>query len=214
MDDSLRRLQTDYIDLYQAHAPDEHAPIEETLGVLDDLIHQGKVRYAGCSNYNGWELMEAVLTARHLGLAGYVSLQPHYSLVERANYEQNVRPVVRKFGLGVIPYSPLGKGFLTGKYRRGRPPPDSLRLGAVRPLLTERNFDLVEKLEALGRERSMSIAPMALGWLLSQPEVSAVIVGANNPGQLADSLGAAGLHLGEAEMKELDELSSAADQTA
>ena len=151
VDDSLRRLQTDYIDLYQTHAPDEHTPIAETLGVMDDLVHQGKVRYVGCSNYNGWELMEAVLTARPRGLAEYISLQPHYSLVERANYEKNVRPVVRKFGLGVIPYSPLGRGLLTGKYRRGQPLPDSQRLAGVQPLLTERNFDLLEKLEALGQ---------------------------------------------------------------
>ncbi|MGQ0602197.1 MAG: aldo/keto reductase, partial [Anaerolineales bacterium] len=117
-EDSLRRLQTDYIDLYQTHWPDDNTPIEETLRALDDLIRAGKARYIGCSNYNGWQLVEATLTARHAGLAEFVTLQPHWSLVERENFERNVYPVVQKYGLGVIPYSPLGRGFLTGKYRR------------------------------------------------------------------------------------------------
>jgi len=208
VEDSLRRLQTDYIDLYQTHAPDLNTPIDETLRALDDLVHQGKVRYLGCSNYNGYQLMEATLTARHAGRHEFVSLQPHYSLVERDNYESNTQPVVRQFGLGVIPYSPLGRGFLTGKYRRGQAPPDSQRLNSVRRLLTDRNFDLLEKLETLGQARGKTPAQMALGWLLSKPNLTAVIIGANTPAQLADSLGASGLVLTAEEMQALDALSA------
>jgi aryl-alcohol dehydrogenase-like predicted oxidoreductase len=204
VEDSLRRLQTNYIDLYQTHAPDLNTPIEETLRALDDLVRQGKVRYVGCSNYNGYQLMEAVLTARHAGRHEFVSLQPHYSLVERENYETHTLPVARQFGLGVIPYSPLGRGFLTGKYRRGQTPPESQRLNSVRRLLTDRNFDLLDKLEELGRARDRTPGQMALGWLLGKPLIASVIIGANTPAQLADSLGAAGLTLSAEEMAALD----------
>jgi len=208
VEDSLRRLQTDYIDLYQTHAPDLKTPIDETLRALDNLVHQGKVRYAGCSNYNGYQLMEATLTARHAGLHEYVSIQPHYSLVERENFERNTLPVVRQFGVGIIPYSPLGRGFLTGKYRRGQPLPASLRAASVQGLLTDKNFDLLDKLEALGQARAATPAQMALGWLLSQDNVSSVIIGANTTAQLADSLGASGLRLSADEMQALDQLSA------
>jgi len=206
---SLRRLRTDYIDLYQTHAPDTDTPIEETLRALDDLVHQGKVRYAGCSNYTGYQLMEATLTARHAGLHEFVSLQPHYSLVEREMYEKHVLPVVKQFGIGVIPYSPLGRGFLTGKYRRGAVPPDSQRLNSVQKLLTDRNFDLLDKLEALGAARSpaRTSGQMALAWLLSKPEISAVIIGANTVEQLNDSRGANDLRLTAEEALALDGLS-------
>jgi len=208
VEEALKRLQTDYLDLYQTHAPDVNTPIEETLRALDDLVHQGKVRYVGCSNYNGYQLMEAVLTARHAGLHEFASIQPHYSLVERANFERHTRPVVNQFGVGIIPYSPLGRGFLTGKYRRGAPPPDSKRMNSVKALLTDKNFDLLDELEALGQARGCTPGQMALGWLLGQENVSAVIIGANTPEQLADSLGAAGLKLTEAELTALDEKSA------
>ena len=207
VDESLRRLQTDYIDLYQTHAPDTATPIDETLRALDDLIHQGKVRYAGCSNYTGYQLMEATLTARHAGLHEFVSLQPHYSLVERETFEKHVLPVVRQFGIGVIPYSPLGRGFLTGKYRRGVTPPDSQRLNSVQKLLTDRNFDLLDKLEALGHANNHTPGQMALAWLLTKPEISSVIIGANTVAQLTDSLGATGLRLAPDEVQALDALS-------
>ena len=208
VDESLRRLQTDYIDLYQTHAPDLGTPIEETLRALDDLIHQGKVRYAGCSNYTGYQLMEATLTARHEHLNEFVSLQPHYSLVERETFEKHVLPVVRQFGIGVIPYSPLGRGFLTGKYRRGAPPPDSLRLNSVQKLLTDRNFDLLDKVESIAATRTNTPGQIALGWLLTKPEISSVIIGANTVAQLNDSLGATGLRLTADEVAALDTLSN------
>ena len=207
VEDSLRRLQTDYIDLYQTHSPDLNTPIEETLRAMDDLVHQGKVRYVGCSNYNGYQLMEAQLVARHQGLHGFVSIQPHYSLVERTNFEKNVLPVVAQFGTGIIPYSPLGRGFLTGKYRRGQPLPESKRTGSVQALLTDKNFDLLERMEELGRQRGKTPGQMALAWLLSKPHVSSVIIGANTPEQLSDSLGATGLRLSAEEMEVLDKLS-------
>lgn len=207
-EDSLRRLQTDYIDLYQTHWPDENTPIEETLRALDDLVRAGKVRYIGCSNYAGWELVEALLTARRAGLSAYVSVQPHWSLVEREEFERDVYPVVRKYGLGILPYSPLGRGFLTGKYRRGQPLPDSKRAAGVQKLLTDKNFALLDKLDEIGKSRGKTPGQIALGWLLTKPNMTAPIIGANTPAQLADSLGAVGLKLTEEEMQALDELTA------
>jgi aryl-alcohol dehydrogenase-like predicted oxidoreductase len=205
---SLRRLKTDHIDLYQSHSPDLSTPIDETLRAYDDLVHQGKVRYIGCSNYNGYQLMEALLVARHAGLHEYVSIQPHYSLVERENFEKYTQPVVRQFGLGIIPYSPLGRGFLTGKYRRGQPLPESQRASSVQRLLTDKNFDLLDKLEEMGKARNATPAQMALAWLLTKENVASVIIGANTTEQLADSLGASGLRLRDDEMQALDSLSA------
>ncbi len=205
VEESLRRLQTDTLDLYQTHSPDENTPIDETLRALDDLVRQGKVRHLGCSNYSGVLLEEAVLASRRAGVSEYLTHQPHYSLVERENFEKNVLPVVKKYGLAIIPYSPLGRGFLTGKYRRGQPLPDSGRRGAVEGLLTEKNFALLDKLEELGSARGKTPAQMALGWLLTKDFVVAPIIGANTPEQLANSLGAAGLKLSDEEMRVLDE---------
>jgi aryl-alcohol dehydrogenase-like predicted oxidoreductase len=208
VEDSLRRLQTDVIDLYQTHSPDENTPIEETLRALDDLVRQGKVRYIGCSNYNGQQLDEAIRVARQFRLSEFLTHQPHYSLVERENFERNVLPTVKQYEIAVIPYSPLGRGFLTGKYRRGQPLPESKRRGSVEKLLTDKNFDLLEKLEELGRARGKTPGQMALGWLLTHEWVAAPIIGANTPEQLADSLGAAGLKLSDDEMRTLDALST------
>jgi aryl-alcohol dehydrogenase-like predicted oxidoreductase len=208
VEDSLRRLQTDVIDLYQTHSPDENTPIEETLRALDDLVRQGKVRYIGCSNYNGQQLEEAVTVARRAGVSEYLTIQPHWSLVERENFERHTLPVVKKYELAIIPYSPLGRGFLTGKYRRGQPLPESARRGSVEKLLTDQNFALLDQLEALGRARGKTIAQMALGWLLSREFVAAPIIGANTPAQLADSLGAAGLRLSADERRALDEMTA------
>ncbi|MBI3760823.1 MAG: aldo/keto reductase [Chloroflexi bacterium] len=208
---SLRRLQTDYVDLYQTHFPDEATPIEETLRALDDLVHQGKARYVGCSNYRAWQLMQALWVSDKYNLARYDCLQPHYSLVNRAEYERELESVCRSYGIGVIPYSPLGGGFLTGKYRRGQSAPPGSRGESsqrVQGWMTERNWSLLDKLEELGRARGKSISQMALGWLLTRPGIISPIVGPKNVEQLNDNLGAVGLRLAGEEMTAMEEASA------
>jgi aryl-alcohol dehydrogenase-like predicted oxidoreductase len=208
VEDSLRRLQTDWIDLYQTHAYDADTPIEETLRALDDLVRAGKVRYIGCSNYPAWRLMEALWTSDSRGLERYASLQPHYNLVHRAEFERELADVVRTQGLGVINYSPLAGGFLTGKYRRNQPLPESARAERIQKrYFTERNFDLLDKMEEVGRSRGQGIPHVALAWLLGKREVTAPIVGANSVQQLQQSLAAAEFCLTGEEMETLDELS-------
>ncbi|MBI3361781.1 MAG: aldo/keto reductase [Chloroflexi bacterium] len=208
---SLRRLQTDYVDLYQTHFPDEATPIEETLRALDDLVHQGKARYVGCSNYRAWQLMQALWVSDKYNLARYDCLQPHYSLVNRAEYERELESVCRSYGIGVIPYSPLGGGFLTGKYRQGQSAPPGSRGESsqrVQGWMTERNWSLLDKLEELGRARGKSISQMALGWLLTRPGIISPIVGPKNVEQLNDNLGAVGLRLAGEEMTAMEEASA------
>jgi aryl-alcohol dehydrogenase-like predicted oxidoreductase len=204
---SLRRLDTDYIDLYQSHWPDEDTPQEETLRAFDDLVQQGKVRYIGCSNYQANLLTEALRVSKEAGLARYETLQPHYNLVHREEFERELRAVCQERGLGVIPYSPLAGGFLTGKYRRGEPVPAEAR-GATseqfRGYMTERNFALIDLLENLGKARGKTIAQMALGWQLSQPVITSPIIGARTLQQLEENLGALGLRLSADEMARLD----------
>jgi aryl-alcohol dehydrogenase-like predicted oxidoreductase len=208
-EDSLRRLQTDYLDLYQTHWFDAETPIEETMRALDDLIRAGKVRYVGCSNYPAWRLVESLWASDRGGWASYVSIQPHYNLVHRAEFEQEMASVVDKYGLGVIPYSPLAGGFLSGKYRPEEPLPDSPRAGGIRDRYygEERNFALLERLEEIGRAHGVGIPQVVLGWLLSNPLVTAPIVGANSVDQLRASLLATGFRLSEEEMRTLDALS-------
>jgi aryl-alcohol dehydrogenase-like predicted oxidoreductase len=207
-DDSLRRLQTDYIDLYQTHWPDDDVVIEETMRALDDLVKAGKVRYVGCSNYKGWQLVEALLTSRQLGLVEYVSVQPHWSLVERVGFETDAYAVVRKYGLGIIPYSPLAAGFLTGKYKRSQPLPESKRASGVQRWLTDKNFDVLDRLGGIARGRGKTVSQIALAWLLSMPSMTAPIIGANTPDQLSESLGAVGVRLTAEEMQSLDALTA------
>jgi aryl-alcohol dehydrogenase-like predicted oxidoreductase len=208
VEDSLRRLQTDYIDLYQTHWFDEETPIEETMRALDDLVRAGKVRYVGCSNYPAWRLAEALWASDKHGLVSYVSLQPHYSLVHREEFEREMAQLVAKYGIGVINYSPLAGGFLTGKYRRGEPPPESARAeGVERRYYNERNFDLLDKMEEIGRAHDKGVLQVALAWLLTNPLVTAPIIGANNVEQLGASLEAVGFRLSEEELGALNELS-------
>ena len=208
VEDSLRRLQTDYIDLYQTHWFDEETPIEETMRALDDLVRAGKVRYVGCSNYPAWRLAEALWASDKHGLVSYVSLQPHYSLVHREEFEREMAQLVGKYGIGVINYSPLAGGFLTGKYRRGEPPPESARAeGVERRYYNERNFDLLDKMEEIGRAHDKGVLQVALAWLLTNPLVTAPIIGANNVEQLGASLEAVGFRLSEEELGALNELS-------
>lgn len=209
IDDSLRRLDTDYIDLYQTHWFDPDAPIEETLRALDDLVHQGKVCYLGCSNYPAWRLCRALWTSDRLELARYDSLQPHYNLVHRAEFERELLPLCQDQGLGVIPYSPLEGGFLTGKYRQEGPLPKSARAEEiVNRYFDDKNFTLLEELERLGKKRGKTILQVALSWLLTNPMVTAPIIGANTLEQLKEILGAVGLRLSQEEMATLNELSA------
>jgi aryl-alcohol dehydrogenase-like predicted oxidoreductase len=208
VEDSLRRLQTDYIDLYQTHWFDADTPIEETMRALDDLVRAGKVRYVGCSNYPAWRLLEALWASDRHGLVRYISLQPHYNLVHRAEFEAEMADLVKAYGIGVINYSPLAGGFLTGKYRRGDTLPPSARADGIRKrYFNGRNFALLEEMEKIGRAHEKSISQVALAWLLTDPLVTAPIVGANSVEQLQESLGAIGFRLSDDEMEALNELS-------
>jgi aryl-alcohol dehydrogenase-like predicted oxidoreductase len=205
---SLKRLNTDYIDLYQTHYYDESVPIDETLKALDDLVRQGKVRYVGCSNYPAWRLMQALWTSDRLNLARYDSLQPHYSLVHRAEFERELVDVCKLYGIGVIPYSPLAGGFLTGKYRRDAELPESARAGGVQRYFKDRNWDLLDKMENLAREKGdYTLSQIALAWQLSDPLITSPIIGPRSLEQLHDNLGAVGLRLNPEEKKLLDEAS-------
>lgn len=208
---SLQRLNTDYIDLYQIHFPDPDTPIQETLAALDDLVHQGKVRYLGCSNFSGWQLADADWTAAAFGYAAFVSAQNQYSLLDR-RAEKEVIPACEHFGLGLLPYFPLASGLLTGKYRRGQPPPEGTRLSnpspAVTTALSDANFDVVEALTRFAEERGHNLLELALCWLLSQPVVSSVIAGATAPEQVTGNISAAlNWRLTEEEMQVVAELS-------
>jgi len=203
---SLRRLQTDYIDLYQCHWVDLNTPIEETLSALDALVHAGKVRYIGASNYPAWRLMEAIWQSDKHHFARFVSYQPQYSLMERAGFEIEAMPLCKHHGLGVIPYSPLACGFLTGKYRRGVKV-ESIRAAEVRELYAnERGFAIVDELEKIGRQHGKTVGQTAFAWMLTNPAITAPIIGANNITQLQESLGAIGYRLETAEMNALNEL--------
>lgn len=207
---SLARLGTDYIDLYQIHLPDAATPIAETLSVLDDLVREGKVRYVGHSNFSGWQIADAHWTAHDLKCAAFVSAQNHYNLIERA-VTHEVIPASERFGLGVLPYFPLASGLLTGKYKRDEPAPQGTRLALVERLakraLTERNFDLVERLEGFARERGKSLLDLAFSWLLSQPVITSVIAGATSPEQVAANAAAGdGWHLEPDEMAKVMEI--------
>jgi aryl-alcohol dehydrogenase-like predicted oxidoreductase len=185
VEDSLRRLGTDYVDLYQHHQPDPDTPVDETLRALDDLVTQGKVRYLGNSNYTGWQIADADWTAA--GQSRFVSAQNQFSLLERG-VEAEVLPACEHFGLGFLPFFPLGSGLLSGKYRRGQAPPQDSRLAAWgargAQALNDRNFDKVEKLEAWAQARGHTVLELAFAWLLGHEEVSSVIAGATTPEQI------------------------------
>jgi aryl-alcohol dehydrogenase-like predicted oxidoreductase len=207
---SLRRLRTDHIDLYQVHEWDGQTPLEETLQALDDLVHAGKVRYVGCSNYAGWQLMKALGIAERQRLARFVSQQIHYTLQAReAEYE--LLPISLDQGLGVLVWSPLAGGLLSGKYRRGEPGPEQSRLlsGWDEPPVRDQEllYDIVEVVVEVAKDRGVSPAQVALAWLLERPAVTSLIVGARTEEQLADNLGAADLSLTGEELARLEEVS-------
>ena len=203
---SLTRLGIETIDLYQAHWVDEDTPIEETLRAFDDLVHQGKVRYIGCSNYRAWQLMEALWTSDKYGLARYDSLQPHYNLVHREEFERELEDVCCTYGLGVIPYSPLAGGFLTGKYRKDHVPESARAKGASR-YFNDQNWKLLDKMEAIAKEEGGTISQVALAWLLANPVITSPIIGPRTLDQLNDNLGALDLELSDEQISTLDEAS-------
>jgi aryl-alcohol dehydrogenase-like predicted oxidoreductase len=201
---SLRRLKTDYIDLYQAHWFDENIQIEETMQAFADLVHQGKVRYVGCSNYPAWRLMQALWTTDRKHLARFDSLQPHYNLLHRAEFERELAEVCQVYNIGVIPYSPLAGGFLTGKYRKNEPP-QSARARGVKRYFSDKNFAVIDRLAELGQHKNhASVSQLALAWLLTNPLVSSAIIGPRTLEQLQDNLGAVGLRLTTEEKAGLD----------
>ncbi len=187
---SLRRLKTDWIDLYQLHAPDPLTPIAETLAALDDLVKSGKVRYLGHSNLAGWQLADAAWTARELGTVPFISAQNEYSLLRR-DVEAELLPAATHFGVGVLPFFPLANGLLTGKYRRGEAPAGT-RLTDLKPgLLESAPWEAVEQLAQFAESRGVTMLQVAFGWLLAQPQVASVIAGATSPEQVAANAEAA-----------------------
>jgi aryl-alcohol dehydrogenase-like predicted oxidoreductase len=205
---SLRRMGTDWIDLYQAHSWDGHTPLEETLSALDHLLQSGKVRYIGCSNYSGWHLMKSLAVADRLRLPGYATQQINYSLLVRdAEYE--LVPIAIAEGIGILVWSPLSGGFLSGKFRRGEPAPAGTRFGAQGNqgrFDLERAYDVIEKVNEIAEARGVSSAQIAINWLTTREGVSSVIIGARTGEQLADNLAATTWSLSEEELRQLDEL--------
>ena len=209
VEDSLRRLRTDWIDLYQIHSFDGRTPIEETLRALDDLVRSGKVRYIGCSNFPAWRLTEADWTARTHGLNRFVSNQDEYSLIFRAP-EADLMPAARAAGMGMLPYFPLASGLLTGKYRRNAPMPPGTRLATTQRLaeryLTDRNWQIAEKLADFTASRGKTMVELAFSWLLSRAPVTSVIAGATKPDQLEQNVKAGTWKLTADELTEIDRI--------
>ncbi|MCK9520375.1 MAG: aldo/keto reductase, partial [Dehalococcoidia bacterium] len=206
-EDSLRRLGTDYIDLYQIHTPDPKTPIEETMRALDDLVRAGKVRYIGHSNFAGWQAAEAHFVARAEHLSPFISAQNEYSLLNR-RIERELVPACEKYGVGILPFFPLASGLLTGKYRPGEPLPEGTRLANAAPmaerLLTECNWEITEKLRDYAESRGHTLLELAIGWLASKPFVGSVIAGATRPEQVSANVAAAAWRLTPEEMAEVD----------
>lgn len=209
VEQSLERLGTDYIDLYQMHWPDEDTPIEETLRALDDLVRDGRVLYIGCSNYSAWRLMESLWMSDQCKLTNFISLQPHYNLVNRDEFERELEDVCLNYGIGVIPYSPLAGGFLTGKYAGNQTPPEGSR-GAMSDriqayLKDPTSLSTLEIVKQIAQEREKSPSQVALRWLISRPAVVSAIIGPRDLKQLEDNLGCLSVELTDEDMQRLDE---------
>jgi aryl-alcohol dehydrogenase-like predicted oxidoreductase len=209
---SLKRLKTDWIDLYQQHDPDPETPMEETLRALDDLVRQGKVRYIGCSNFAAWQVVEAQWTAKHNGLNAFVSCQEEYSLLVRGLDREHI-PVMQSYGMGLLPFFPLASGLLTGKYKRNTSLPAGARLTTTERLanrfMTESNWAVVERLQDFCAARGHTLLELAFSWLLARPTVSSVIAGATKPEQLEQNVRAGGWALTKEEMTAVDEMTRA-----
>jgi aryl-alcohol dehydrogenase-like predicted oxidoreductase len=204
--DSLGRLQTGYIDLYQAHGFDASTSLLESLETLNMLVEKGLVHYIGCSNFEAWQISEALAISERHGLARFVSVQPLYNLLQR-QAEKELLPLVRERRLGVICYSPLAQGLLAGRYRGSQiTDARSAYSPSVNPLLTERNLKIVEELVELAREKGVSLAQLSLAWIMHQPEITAPIIGATRPEQIEENLGATDVKLSSDDLKRIDEL--------
>ncbi|WP_281985021.1 aldo/keto reductase [Thalassorhabdomicrobium marinisediminis] len=205
VEDSLRRLNTDYIDLYQYHFPDPLTPIEETMRALDDLVRQGKVRYLGCSNLTAWQLVDANWTARHFGMDRLLSTQTEYNLLER-RAKTDLAPALQAAGMTLLPYFPLASGLLTGKYRKGEPLPDNTRMALpyFRKGVTDDRLDVIERLITFCEDRGRTLLELAFSWLLADPLVSSVIAGATRPEQVTANVAASGWCLSGGDLAELD----------
>ena len=207
---SLRRLQTDYIDLYQIHRPEADTPIDETLRALDDLIRSGKVRYIGTSTFGAWQVVESLWVAKELGLNRFVSEQPPYNILDR-RIERELVPMAQTFGIGLIPWSPIAGGLLSGKYRRGEPPPAGTRFADANTpgrdrRLTEAMFDVVEQLERISQGKDCSMVQLALAWVMAQPGITSPIIGPRTLAQLEEYLGAPAVSLTETDHQQIDAL--------
>ncbi len=206
---SLRRLNTDYLDLYYIHTPDSSTPEQETLEAFDTLVRSGKVRYIGCSNYAGWQLADALGISREHGLASYICAQNQYNLLDRS-IERELIPACRHFNVSIVPFYPLAGGFLTGKYRPDSAPPKGTRLATTQRLadqvLTERNFAILQRLEKFVAERGHSLLELAVSWLAAQPQVASVLCGATRPEQVSENVRAFSWKLSSDELKEVDKL--------
>ena len=209
VDASLLRLQTDYIDLYQVHSPDPETPLEETMTALSDLVQMGKVRYIGCSNYPAWLLAKSLWISDVRQLARFDSVQPHYNLMHRAEFERELMPLCLDQGVGVIPYSPLAAGFLTGKYRRDTPLPDSARANRIRDrYMNEQGFAAIDKLDEVGKVHGATVAQTAIAWMLANTAVSSAIIGANSIEQLEDTIKGADVPLTADQKAALDKITA------
>jgi aryl-alcohol dehydrogenase-like predicted oxidoreductase len=211
VEESLSRLRTDWIDLYQFHTPDPLTPIDETLRALEDLVTQGKVRYVGCSNMPAWQVADAQWTARDLGLAGFASAQDEYSLLKRGA-EKDLIPALKHYGMGLLPYFPLANGALTGKYKRNASMPDGARLTKLPKragqIFSEANWAKIEALTDFCEARGRTLVELAFSWLAAQPVVSSVIAGATRPEQIAANVKAADWALTADELAEIDRITA------
>ena len=206
---SLRRLKTDWIDLYQLHRPDVQTPIEETLRALDDLIKAGKVRFIGCSNLSAAQLQEALKVSQQHGLPSFATCQDEYNLLSR-DLEKDRAPIMQRHGLGLLPYVPLASGLLTGKYKHGAPLPPGTRLANsarhVGRVLNERNWRIAEALGAFAARRGHTLLELAMSWLASRPYLSSIIAGATRPEQVEQNIAAVGWELSAADLAEIDRI--------
>ena len=212
---SLRRLQTDYIDLYQVHRPHPDIPIDETLRALDDLVRSGKVRYIGTSTFAAWQLVESLWASKELGLNRFVTEQPPYNILDR-RIERELIPMAQTYGFGILPWSPLAGGLLTGKYNRNAPPPEDSRFAAMnqdspmaaiyRQRWTERVFDVVEGLEPIAKAKGVTLSQFSLAWVMAQPGVTSAIIGPRTMEQLEDNLKAAEIEITDEDREAVDAL--------